>query len=53
MKELPPGAFDLLWLDTVTGASVWQRDVKAAANGGMFEKPDGYGDEVAVYIRRR
>jgi hypothetical protein len=53
VKDLKPGTFDLLWLDTVDGRSVWQRGVKTSASGGMFEKPAGYANEVALYIKRQ
>jgi hypothetical protein len=52
VKGLKPGTFDLLWLDTVDGKSAWQRGVTAPA-GGLFEKPAGYSNEVAVYIKRQ
>jgi len=49
IKDLPPGAYDLLWLDTVDGKTAIQPGVSGAA----FEKPTSFGNEVAVYIKRK
>ncbi len=51
VKELPGGAYELLWLDTVTGREL--REQRHIGGGELFEKPAGFGQEVALWIRRR
>ncbi len=53
VKDLPAGSYDLLWLDTVDGKTVWQRGVAVPGAGASFEKPAAFSNEVAVYIRRK
>ncbi len=50
VKGLPPGRYDLLWLDTVNGRTARSESIAAPAEG-MFDKPAGFGDELALYIR--
>lgn len=52
LKKLAPGTYDLLWLDTVDGKTVWQRGVAVSA-AASFQKPASFGNEVAVYITRK
>ena len=51
VKDLPAGKYDLLWLDCEKGTLVAQQGVEARVDAG-WTKPDGFGGEVAVYIKR-
>jgi hypothetical protein len=52
IRNLPAGTYDLLWFDTVSGNEVTQKGVSASGEAN-WEKPDGIGQEVAVYVKRR
>ena len=50
---LPPGTWELLWVDCVDGTTVAETGVHVAAPGDQgFPAPAGIGDECAVWIRR-
>ena len=50
VKNLP-AKYDLLWLDCEKGTEVVQRGVDAKGNA-TWPKPDGFGGEVAVYLKK-
>jgi hypothetical protein len=53
LKNVPAGKYDLLWFDSESGREVEQRGVATtAAPNTSWPKPDGFGNEVAIYIRR-
>ena len=52
LKDLPAGRYDLTWLDCVTGRTVAQKAVNVAAGDHGWRKPQQFGSEIAVWIRR-
>lgn len=53
IKNLAPGRYDLLWLDTVDGKMESHDGVELSGSSPGFEKPASFGAEVAVYIRKQ
>lgn len=53
LKTVPAGSYDLLWLDTVDGRTLWQRGVTVSGAAAAFEKPAAFSNEVAVYVKRK
>ncbi len=47
------GWYDLLWLDTETGETVWQRNILAKWGENTWKKPPTIGNEIALYVRKR
>ncbi len=52
IRDMVDGTYDLRWFDAVTGRSATKAGVAVAAGTGTFRKPEGFGDEVALYLRR-
>lgn len=53
VKDLPPGAYNFLWFDPVTGKQVTQPGVPVSTGDNIWPKPESFGREVALYIRRQ
>jgi hypothetical protein len=51
VKRLPPGSYELLWLDTVDGTEVTQTVRVSSTRDATWEKPDSIGDEIALSIK--
>jgi hypothetical protein len=52
LRQLAAGAYSLLWFDPISGKFV-EADAKVSAAGSAeWRKPDGFGPEVALYIKR-
>jgi len=52
LRNMKAGNYEFRWLDCATGKEFAQTKVKVAAGSQSWRKPDGIGDELAVYIRR-
>lgn len=52
LRNLPEGNYDLLWFDCEKGIEVWQRGLTAKGASVTWPKPEGFGQEVAVYVKR-
>jgi len=52
LKDMRPGTYEFRWFDCVAGKEVRQAEVKVEAGNQSWQKPDGIGRELAVYIRR-
>jgi hypothetical protein len=52
LKEIPTGSYDLLWFDTISGAKVEQRGVTVTTANVTWSKPDEFGNEIALHIKR-
>jgi hypothetical protein len=52
LKGLVAGTYDLFWMDTVSGKTVRQSDIAVDWGMAAFSKPESFGDEVVVYIKR-
>jgi hypothetical protein len=52
LKDMRQGTFEFRWLDCVTGKEVTHTKVHVEAGDQSWKKPDGIGNELAVYIRR-
>jgi hypothetical protein len=51
LKNMTAGSYEFRWFDCVTGQEL--RQTLAVEKGNQcWNKPDGFGNEVAVYIRR-
>ncbi|GIW95194.1 MAG: hypothetical protein KatS3mg110_3235 [Pirellulaceae bacterium] len=51
LSDLPPGQYELLWYDATSG----KREVRKVHHEGgpaSWERPPGFGAELAVYVRR-
>jgi hypothetical protein len=53
IKGLRAGNYKLLWLDTESGKTATRDNVSVAGNDAFWEKPEGFGSEVAVYAKRQ
>jgi hypothetical protein len=51
VKDLPAGNYRIMWLDTVSGQSVTQDSVSVTSGEARWEKPAGFGSEVALYVK--
>jgi hypothetical protein len=51
LRELPAGRYELLWFDAVTGAEE-RRVVSHSGGTAQWEKPQKFGEEIAIYLRR-
>ena len=52
LKEMTAGTYGFRWLDCATGRELVQREVDVEAGDRTWERPEGIGGEVAVYVRR-
>lgn len=52
LKDITAGNYEFCWFDCATGKQVTQTKVKVRMGDQMWNKPNGIGDELAVYIRR-
>ena len=52
LKGITAGTYDLVWLDTINGASVVQKAVRAPDGEVKWTKPASLGEEVALYVTR-
>jgi hypothetical protein len=52
IEDLPAGSYRLMWLDTVSGQTVTRENVSVAGGEARWEKPSGFGNEVALYVKR-
>jgi hypothetical protein len=52
LRDLPPGRYDFLWFDPVSGVQVQQRAVAVSSGDASWSKPASLGNEVAVYLKR-
>lgn len=53
IKGVAAGTYDLKWFDTVNGNTVNQPGVAVASRDVTWNKPDSFGSEIALYIKRR
>lgn len=53
LKALAPGAYDLTWVDCVTGRTVEQKSVQVPRGDRTWPRPAGVGPELAVWVRAR
>jgi hypothetical protein len=53
IKNFTAGNYDLLWFDTISGEIQIQNDVTVKWGNAAFSKPDNFGNEIAVYIKRK
>jgi hypothetical protein len=53
LRDLSAGTYDLRWFDPVGGATVEQPGLALEAGDHAWDKPDGFGAEAALYLRRR
>jgi len=51
IKQMPAGTYDMRWFDCVTGRQLTRRSVKIQAGDNSWQRPDGFGPEVALYLR--
>ncbi|MBP7053056.1 MAG: serine hydrolase [Phycisphaerae bacterium] len=52
LKGMTAGTYSFRWLDCASGRTVLQESVYVPAGDGTWARPEGIGDEVAVYLRR-
>jgi hypothetical protein len=52
LRDLPPGQYDFLWFDPVSGIQIEQRAVAVSSSDASWVKPASLGSEVAVYLKR-
>ena len=53
IRNLPAGTYDLLWFDTITGEIHEQAPRVEKWEDTSWRKPDNFGNEIALYIKRR
>ncbi|MFC2126586.1 hypothetical protein ACFLU5_17485 [Bacteroidota bacterium] len=53
IKNMVAGKYDLLWIDTITGKIINQSDIEVKWGNGIFTKPESFGNELTVYIKRK
>ncbi|NOZ88062.1 MAG: hypothetical protein GXP49_17740 [Deltaproteobacteria bacterium] len=53
IKGLEEGVYDFTWLDVVTGNEVEQTGVSIPAGDHAWPKPEGMGNELALWLRRQ
>jgi hypothetical protein len=53
VKGLAAGTYDLLWFDTITGEQARQCGVAVAGGDVAWSKPESFGAEVALYVKRQ
>jgi hypothetical protein len=52
IRDLPAGAYDLTWFDTVSGRSESQTKVRVEGSEATWDKPRALGNEIALHLRR-
>ncbi len=52
LKDVRAGRYEFVWFDCVNEERVTQKNVSVADGDQSWNKPDGIGRELAVYIRR-
>ncbi|MEN6578248.1 MAG: serine hydrolase [Phycisphaerales bacterium] len=52
LKGLEAGKYSFRWLDCASGKTVVQESAPVAGGDQTWPRPEGIGDELAVYIRR-
>jgi len=52
LRDVPTGRYEVLWLDCVTGRQFRQTVLQSRPADGIWAKPRGFGNEVALYVRR-
>jgi hypothetical protein len=52
LKDVRAGRYEFVWFDCVNEERVTQKNVSVADGDQRWNKPDGIGRELAVYIRR-
>ncbi|MCU0918092.1 MAG: hypothetical protein MUC88_26550 [Planctomycetes bacterium] len=52
LRDMTAGKHTLLWLDCVSGATVFQESVSVSEGSQTWPKPAAIGNEMAVYLRR-
>ncbi len=52
IKSMVSEKYNFIWMDTVSGNRVIQKSVSVSAGNQEWEKPFGFGSEVAVYISK-
>ncbi|UCG57100.1 MAG: serine hydrolase [Phycisphaerales bacterium] len=52
LKQMEAGKYEFRWFDCSIGEEVIQKEVDVAEGGRSWDKPEGMGDELAVYVRR-
>jgi hypothetical protein len=52
IRKMAAGAYDLTWLDCVSGRRVEQAGVKVAGGEASWRAPAGIGGELAVWVRK-
>lgn len=52
LKGMYAGEYDLLWLDTISGKETGQNGVQVDWGDTSWEKPAGFSEEVALYVKR-
>lgn len=53
LKQMTDGVYEILWMDTKTGATTTQYNVPVEWGINQFEKPAGFGKEVVAYILKK
>jgi hypothetical protein len=52
LKNMQAGVYKFRWFDCATGREIMQENVTVAEGDQSWDKPDGIGGELAVYIKR-
>ena len=52
LKNMQPGEYSFLWFDCISGAIVSRESIDVAAGDRHWPRPEGLGNELAVYIVR-
>ena len=53
LRGLTAGDYDLLWFDTASGEMVKQAKSVSQWEDTSWNKPEGLGDEIAVFVKRQ
>jgi hypothetical protein len=52
IKAMKAGTYELKWFDTVTGKMVTQTGLSISSPDVTWQKPDSFGNEIALYVKR-
>jgi hypothetical protein len=52
LKDIRPGRYKFDWFDCATGKQVTQENIAVAGGDQSWNKPEGIGVELAVYVKR-
>jgi len=52
LKNIAEGTYSFQWFDCVDGKNFMHTNVKVKTGNHIWQKPEGFGDEIAVYISR-